>query len=309
MRFLKDYFSFSRRERIGAIVLLVLTMVVFVLPDFFPEKHQSEDPAAFLAIKKQLDSLKNGSGSSGIGYRDSAGLVRDPPGFHKEKNIRLFHFDPNTLSADGWRSFGVADRTIQTIQKYLSKGGRFRSPQDLEKIYGLRRSQVELIRPFVRIDSGKDEVKEWRHDIPRKQVFALNRPVVREVDINITDSSGWIALPGIGARLAKRILLFREKLGGFYSVEQVREVYGLPDSTFQLIRRFLSCPNPAVEQMDVNTADVSVLKAHPYLRWDIANAIVRYRQQHGNFSSIDELKRIELITEDVFERVRWYLKV
>jgi DNA uptake protein ComE-like DNA-binding protein len=92
-------------------------------------------------------------------------------------------------------------------------------------------------------------------------------------------------------------------------VQQVAETYGLPDSTFQLIRFKMRCQNPALRTFDVNTTDASQLKTHPYIKWNIANAIVAYRQQHGNYKSLEDLKKIDLISEELFNKLTPYLKV
>jgi len=105
------------------------------------------------------------------------------------------------------------------------------------------------------------------------------------------------------------LLSFREKLGCFYKVEQVAETYGLPDSTFQKIKSKLLIGNPQVRKLDINKATADEMKSHPYLRYNIANAIVQYRTQHGNFSSVAEIKKIMMITEDIFNKVSPYLTI
>ena len=101
---------------------------------------------------------------------------------------------------------------------------------------------------------------------------------------------------------------FSEKLGGFYSVEQIGETYGLPDSTFQKIKGRLQVGGE-IKKMDVNTATKDELKVHPYIRWNLANAIVEYRNQHGVFKSLDELKNIVLIDDVTFNKISHYLSL
>ena len=112
---------------------------------------------------------------------------------------------------------------------------------------------------------------------------------------------------GIGPAYAKRIITFREKLGGFSSVEQVAETYGLPDSTFQNIKSRLQ-PSPVLHKIAINTISVAELRAHPYLETRQATAIVSFREQHGAFHSVDDLRNIRALPAAVLEKLRPYLE-
>jgi len=227
---------------------------------------------------------------------------------HEKPATRLFEFDPNTLSPEGWRRLGLRDRAIQIIQNYLSHGGKFRQPSDLEKIYGLPKELAAQLLPYVRIKSPKtfsvdnDRSSGKQEEPPR---FKKRAPTI--VDINVADTLALIALPGIGNKLAHRIINFREKLGGFYSVEQVRETYGLSDSTFQKIRSLLKVSGEYCKKININTADYKTLSQHPYIGKNIGNAIIKYREQHGNYESVEELRKIVVITEQKFSKMRNYL--
>ena len=118
-----------------------------------------------------------------------------------------------------------------------------------------------------------------------------------------------ISLNGIGSKLSQRIIHFREKLGGFYSVEQVGETFGLPDSTFQKIKSQLKIVSLSITKININTADIDLMKTHPYLRYATSNAIILYRTQHGNFSTVADIKKIMTITEDIFNKAAPYLTV
>jgi len=116
-----------------------------------------------------------------------------------------------------------------------------------------------------------------------------------------------ISLPGIGSKLAARIISFREKLGGFYSVDQVGETYGLPDSTFQKIKQYIKLDNASVKKININTATVDEMKAHPYIKFSIANPIVAYRNEHGAFSKIDDIKKVMVVTDEIYKKIVPYL--
>ena len=137
--------------------------------------------------------------------------------------------------------------------------------------------------------------------------LSAKRKFLEVIDINEADTTAFIALPGIGSKLANRIISFREKLGGFYSVDQVGETHNLPDSTHQRVKSFLKVGDKQVKKININTADANTLKTHPYIRWNVANAIIQYRGQHGDYKSVDELKQIAIITPEVFEKISPYI--
>ena len=126
-------------------------------------------------------------------------------------------------------------------------------------------------------------------------------------DVNKADSATLDSLPGIGPRLAKRIIAFRDKLGGFTSVEQVKETYALPDSTFNKIKSKLFIKEGVLKKININTCTLDQLKIHPYFRYAIANAIIQYRSQHGPFKEARDLKKIMIVSDSIYDKILPYL--
>lgn len=225
----------------------------------------------------------------------------------------LFYFDPNTISSDEWKKLGLTEKNIQTILNYIKKGGHFYKAEDLQKIYGLSRKNYERLEHYIRIkksietESKTDSGKIFNYQT--SHVDKRNFPKYSIIDINLADTSAFIALPGIGSKLASRIVNFRDKLGGFYSIEQVSETFGLPDSTFQKIKQYLELKNPELRQININTATIDELKAHPYIRWSMANPVIAFRNEHGPFSAIEDIKKIPSMTDAIYKKVSPYLKV
>ena len=230
----------------------------------------------------------------------------------KTSKGELFYFDPNRISTSEWRRLGLTDKTIQTIGKYLNKGGHFSTPEDLQKIYGLHNDQYERLKPYVKIESKPVRTNEQFVSSKTKEGTQPAKnfaPRYSVIDVNIADTSALISLPGIGSKLAARILSFREKLGGFYSVDQVGETYGLPDSTFQKIKQYLKLDNPSVKKININTATVDDLKVHPYIKFSIANPIIAYRNEHGTFSKIEDIKKVMVVTDEMYKKIAPYLTI
>lgn len=313
-QFLAAYCTFTKKERTGIFVLLTLIVVFIFAPLLFPFFISSK-PANSSAFEKDIATLQLKQQDSGHQF-----VKKDFDEEHYQNNYtpteknyspssfsgELFYFDPNTATASDWKKLGLRDKTIATIQNYLSKGGHFYKPEDIGKIWGLYPDEVERLIPYIQIAPRENIYSENKTGI---KTYDKPKLIPSSININIADTTALIALPGIGSKLAQRIINFRDKLGGFYKIEQVGETFGLADSTFQKIKPRLTVNAAAVKQLNINTATVDEMKAHPYLRYAIANAIVQYRTQHGNFSAVADIKKIMLVTEDIYVKVSPYLTV
>lgn len=297
----KEWFHFTRKERIGVITLVVLILAGLLLPRAFEYTFSRPDPEMVEAIRSKL--AQRAAMASADSMLARAGDKRNTGRFTQEPLPTYFPFDPNTISAATWSKLGVRDRTIQTIQKYLAGGGRFRRAEDLYKIYGWKKEEVAKLIPYVSIPQPEYAAAERQQAVFKKE----KAPVM--LDINEADSAAFESLPGIGAKLARRIVQFREKLGGFYAVEQIGETYGLPDSIFQNIKPRLQCETITIRKIDINIADEKMLSQHPYIGRNLARLIVRYREQHGKYAKVEELQRIAIVTTELYNKISGYLSV
>jgi DNA uptake protein ComE-like DNA-binding protein len=156
------------------------------------------------------------------------------------------------------------------------------------------------------------ETKEYRpetvHQSTRsgKASYLQNRP---KIELNTCDSASLESLPGLGPVLSARIIRYRNLLGGFASVKQLREVYGLPEETFNLVSGRLTADSLLIKKININTADFKQLIRLPYIdRYDV-NSILKYRELKGRIEDINELVDNKLVTKEKFMKVRSYLKV
>lgn len=235
---------------------------------------------------------------------------------NEEVVIELFEFDPNTVLKEDLKRLGLTAKAINIMMNYRNKGGTFRKREDLSKIYGITDDDFERLFPYIKIFE-KDPVNviasNENTEIPKsyensERVNVAKNNINLEIEINSSNPEDWQRLKGIGPYYAKKICSFRDKLGGFVSIDQVAQTYGFPDSTFQKIKSHLLL-NESVKKMDLNTASAKELAAHPYLKWNQANAIVKYREQHGNFANLDQLGNIRILNKKTVGNIKPYLKV
>ena len=228
--------------------------------------------------------------------------------------IQQFNFDPNTATEAELLLLGVPKWVVSRILNYRAKGGKFRNKEDLSKIYGFPEEDYDRLEPYIAIAAVEEA--------PRLQTYApgsgggannyskKNFAPVGPLDINRAAVEHWQMLPGIGEKRAQMIVKYREKLGGFISVEQVRELRGLPDSSYQLIRPMLVLQYSEPRKLNINVMTSQELDAHPYITPRQASLIVADRSQNGFYQKVDELLRIPVLIDKAWlEKVRPYLEV
>lgn len=295
------YCSFSRKERHGIVLLLTLTIICAGMPVLWEYYVPVE------IIKQDSTLLAEVSAFRRALYETTSPVDTISS---SDKPVKRFYFDPNTLEATGWRELGVNERTVRTIQRYIAKGGRFRSKEDLLRIYGLPPVLGRELMPYVIIATSGHKWDTGAHRQRQSASATVFQPGKRhlELDINIADSTQWEALPGIGPVLAARIVKFRNMLGGFYEIGQVRETFGLPDSTFNKIQPYLRLYKVSLKKLDINQTDEKSLAQHPYIRYKLARLIILYRSNHGPFSQPKDLLGIPLVDDSIYRKIEHYIK-
>ena len=299
----KNYFVYTKRERQAVILLLVLIISLLAIPHLFepplvPMSGHLKEPIVTV-VAADDSAISETSARTGI----QRGL--------KNKPGKLSMFNPNTAGLNELMNLGISEKAANVIIHYREKGGKFRKAEDLSRIYSIRKDLYEQLRPYVRIpvESKEPTIYRRRDSMNYRADYVKHVRSPGSIEINKAVQADWESLPGIGAKLALRIITFREKLGGFIKPEQVKETYGITDSVFAVIRPMLQCDNPSIRQFDLNSITVDELKEHPYFRGKIAYAIIEYREQHGKFKSMDDLKKLHGIDEAARSRIEPYLVI
>ena len=211
-----------------------------------------------------------------------------------------FPFDPNRISADSLQLLGFPRWQAESLLKYRAgRPATFRRPEDLLRVRSLDSQLVQDLLPLVRISAAV--AGSLRKYPPRRPP-----PALASFDVNTSDTTAWQTLPGIGSYRALRIVRFRKALGGFATLDQIGTTRGLPDSIFRQIQPYLKL-SPLIHRLAVNQADERTLSRHPYVTRKLATAIVRYREQHGPYTSAADLSNIRLLRPDNLDQLRPYL--
>ena len=306
----KDYFYLNRGEQRAMLVLFAAIILVYGMLIFskLDSGGAKVDTVAFAkevrAFERQIDSSRSGQPvQSNGGYRTNNNNYYAVNKI--AKTLTPFPFDPNTLSREGWLKMGLPEKLIRTILNYTSRGGHFYQKEDLQKIYGLTEAQYTTLEPFVSIPPKP----KTAYGIEGYKSERYIKPPVQVVELNSVDSAGLDALRGIGPVFAKRILRFRDLLGGYATREQLLEVYGLDSTLYQMILPFVKVDPDQIKQMDINQCPLPALRKHPYIGYYLAKAIADYRVKHVMFRSVDEVSLLPGMTPEKFKQLRPYLIV
>ena len=294
-QWLKDYFSFSNSQRNGIIAMLVLlALFVFSLqiytysnrPELFDISEFSKQAEKFIEIQEQAQNKIQKSSH----FQNNTPISQD--------RIEYFNFDPNHTSRKDWQRLGLKDWQINGLEKYLEKGGRFKDIAGFQKLHVIKETDFKKLAPFIHI---KNEVM----DTPVSPNTSKN--VI--VDINTADSELLKTLPGIGPVLSNRIIKYRERLGGFLFKDQLHEVYGIDSAVIQHFYGSIRISDTSIARININISPVSVLGNHPYVPWNVARAIVNYRDQHGLYGEVVEIRKTDLVNDDLYRKIAPYFSI
>lgn len=298
----KNYFNFNRGERAGIIVVIAIIIVVLAYP-YLIKSTFKDNSDAFEQFRQEIVLFENS-----LQYNsDSIQLARklDFQQMDKsiaENKINPFPFNPNELPSEQWSKMGLKDWQIKVIKNYEAKGGHFYKKEDLKKMFCISPSEYAILEPYISIPAQKKEFAEVKTGLKevRKKVL---------VDLNTADSVTLLSLFGIGPAFAKRIVKYRNLLGGFYSKTQLLEVYGLDQDRFDKIAEYCEASPAGIKKINVNKVRTDELKKHPYFDYYTAKAIVDQRIVLGKYNSLEQIKQIPLIHDDLFNKIRNYLSL
>ena len=222
--------------------------------------------------------------------------------------IKLTPFDPNNANESMLLSLGLDKNIIKNILKYREKGGKFYKKEDLKKIYGFSDLDYLRIENYIQLADNHtitnyNSITNVQNDLKKNETIKI--PSI--IDVNQATSEEWLQLRGIGATFAARIIEQREKLGGFASLDQLKEIHGLPDSTFRNITPYLKFSTTIFRKISVNNANFETI-THPYLTRKQVDVIVRFRLNHGNYKNIEDLKKTGVFTNEALEKLKPYLR-
>jgi competence protein ComEA len=309
-RLVRNFFGFSHGEAKGFLLLLCLLLALSLGYGIY-KSLPGQSYTSYAEDKALLDSL---IATIELKEQEAGPAFANSPAREEVVEPRYFNFDPNQLSADSLQLLGLAPWLANRIVKYRQKGGSFRSKEDLRKIYGLSDSTFEQLAPYITIRNPRPSEtslsKAYSNNLPPGSTAYkrdAKKPPVR-LDINQADSLELQVVRGIGPVLSGRIVRFRQKLGGFVSLNQLYEVWGLDSAVVETMQEQAYIQEefrPA--NLNINSATAEELAQHPYISPSQARLLYAYRQQHGAFTSASDLLKIHTFNSDFVNKIAPYI--
>jgi len=315
---LKEFFYLQKSDR--QVLLVLAGVIIIALTLLYIIGNQKETTASLTYL--QGDSLPRAAYPTSQSYSDDGddNLRGASPAVH------LFPFDPNTADSTQLLQLGLRPWQVRNIYRYRAKGGVYRQPSDFARLYGLTVKQYRMLEPYIRISSDylpasslfparKERMlppTDTRYDSRQPLTTTQNHdslifsPKLRPgetVILNMADTNELKRVPGIGSYYARTIIRYGQRLGGYHSIEQLREISGFPEEALS----YFKVANPEVRRMNVNTSTLEQLRKHPYCNFYQARAIIDYRRLHGSLHSLDDLKLLKEFPPAAIQRLKPYV--
>jgi competence protein ComEA len=275
----RNWFGYSRRERRASFILLVIIVITIAIRYFIPEKLT--DIEDITVSFKCIDDK----------FRLNDNVISDVP--------VPIAFDPNIADYATLIKAGLDGKAANTLINYRNRGGKFRKAGDIGKVYGISEEQANKLIPFVQIKPDTDKRKSIADATGR-----LKRALI---DLNNCDSALLCTLPGIGPVLSVRIIKYRKLLGGYASVGQLTEVYGLPPETYDIIKGMVYADTSVIEKTRINSATYRELSRLRYLDKYEITSILKYRELEGRIRNMNDLTGNKLVSAEKAEKIRPYV--
>lgn len=293
MRRFTSHFKFSKQERSGIFFLLLIIVILQAI--FYVVKYTSYPVKENLSVDKEtqsiIDSLKKRS-------------------LHQD-TIQVFPFNPNFISDYKGYTLGMSPEEIDRLHSYRKRNLFVNTTTEFQEVTQISDSLLNRISPYFKFPEW---TKNRFQKKPKYQVAKIvdepdvNPNSVQPKDLNIVTADELKSIYGIGDKLSQRIIKFRDRLGGFFSNDQLYDVYGLEPKVVQrTLKRYKVLSQPDIEKININTASEAEISKLIYLSKTMATKIVEYRKDNGAFNSFDELTKIEGFPSQKIDRIKLYL--
>ena len=319
----KDFFTFEKRGQKGLFVLVIilsLQLIVLWLLNFY-NPLQKASPEFILTDVALLDSLEKQENNT-YEVQAADAFNDDVVAFHSYKNEgKRFNFNPNTITDEEWISLGLSAKQVKGIRKYLNKGGSIKKPSDVLKFGAVKEELWNELIPYIVLDEPK--TTPTKPYIINKDTSAATLAVKAQerteklnefrknlnFEFNTCNRFNLKQLNLLDSITIDNIMRYKKGLGGFVNLAQLYEPEGIDTTNFAKLKTHLKLDVMSVKTININNCSVSQLSKHPYLSYNIATALVNYRNSHGKYNQIADLKKCMAMNDNLLKKITPYLRL
>jgi DNA uptake protein ComE-like DNA-binding protein len=296
--FLFHFFHFNKQERNGIFVLCVIISILFALRLLLPIISNESKQVQFITLNTAAsDSSESSDGKQKFSEKNN--------NYHQTQKQK-FVFNPNTVTEEDAQKLGFSKKLSARLVNFRNKGGKFYKPADLKKLYGLSPKLYAELEDYILIPNTKKEYNRDSVFTKTSRTYEKKTYTKVLVEINSADSLSIVFLKGIGPGFTKRIIKYRSMLGGFHSMNQLKEVYGMTDSLFLVLTSQIQLNTNTVIKIPINAIDFNSLRKHPYFNFQKAQAIINYRSKHGKLNE-EDFRGLNLFSDEKLSLILPYL--
>ena len=272
----------QKRGVLGLVCCCILLQVAYFVIDI-PSPAIAFSQENLIAFQQRIDSLK---------------------AQEKAKQYTISPFNPNFISDYKAYILGISAQELSRLQAFRETGKYVNSAKEFQEVTGVSDSLLATIAPLFKFPDWVSKKKDGSFYSYDNKTSAK---IVKK-DLNTATVEDLLPIRGIGEKLSERILKYREHLGGFSSKKQLGEVYGLSEDVITEVWKYFDLLTPAqITKIDLNLAPKKELSKVPYLNYKEVEALLIFRSEQGNLSSLNDLQAIGFSQEKI-EQLSWYLK-
>ncbi len=300
-------FSFTRQERRGVLYIAVIILITIAFRYFMPDFINDDTKFETKKFESEIKQFENRQAILTKEADEKREKYKKPQyisyskksykSYKKNKSAKYYKFNPNTAKITDWKSFGFSEKQSKVIVKFIEKSGGVKSKSELKNIFVIDERKYRELYPFINIEELADiNSIKTDYNVDAKNKIELNSATVNQL----------MSVKGIGKKTAERILKYRNILGGFYSLTQLNEVYGISEENYMKMKLQLKINRLAIKRINVNFADKQELAHNPYISFEEAKNIIKFKINNGAFKSVNDLFVNQLVTN---EKLRYYLTI
>jgi DNA uptake protein ComE-like DNA-binding protein len=289
-RTIKSYFKFLQGQRAGIFLLftIIITLQLFYFfTDFSSFSNVSPEKEEWLSLQSQIDSMK----------QEKLDYVP-----------KIYPFNPNFITDYKGYKLGMSVPEIDRLLAFRKENKYVNSPKEFQAVTKVSDSLLNAISPYFKFPDWVNNKKEFKNYKDYSNTAFAKKGKMVVIDINQATQEDLIKIHGIGEAISLRILKLKESLGGFVSMEQMKDVWGLsPEVIENLNSHFKVLALPNVKKIDVNNASIKELSQFPYFSYQLARQIVTFRSMNGDFKNVEDLTKIKGLSIDKANIIALYL--